>query len=286
MGSGVPISSVEAARAILSPGERMLVLARSDPRLRASAAVIGRGDDAIGNPHRAQMSQFEFFELILLLKLDQPFPIEQFEATVSQSTVPFPPLRSASSAPCSWTAASRGGRRRTATRASSTSSPPWSAWAAHPGAATRARWRARCWNSSNSNSSIDDNNNSNSETSYSNNEHNNDININNINNDNNNNSNNINIVIHINTWQGAGQAAGAALRALRPVPLLPRRVRGGAAPGEHGLLRRDDGGPVAIIVVIIIVIISIIVIIVIIHIHIQMIVSITLIDKHSNNVQH
>ena len=38
--------------------------------------------------------QFEFFELILLLKLDKQFPVEQFEATVSQSTVPSLHLRS------------------------------------------------------------------------------------------------------------------------------------------------------------------------------------------------
>ena len=51
------------------------------------------GDDAVGNPHRAQIYQFEFFELILLLRLDKRFPVEQFEATVSQSTAPSPPLR-------------------------------------------------------------------------------------------------------------------------------------------------------------------------------------------------
>ena len=48
--------------------------------------------DTVGNPHRAQISQFEMFELILLLKLDRQFPVEQFEATASQSTVPPPPL--------------------------------------------------------------------------------------------------------------------------------------------------------------------------------------------------
>ena len=37
---------------------------------------------------RAQTSQFEVCELILLLKLDKQLPVEQFEATVSQSTVP------------------------------------------------------------------------------------------------------------------------------------------------------------------------------------------------------
>ena len=41
---------------------------------------FGRGDDAIGNPHRAQIFRFKFFELILLLKLDKRPPVEQFEA--------------------------------------------------------------------------------------------------------------------------------------------------------------------------------------------------------------
>ena len=47
---------------------------------------------------RAQISQFELFELVLLLKLDKQFTVEQFEATVSQSTGPSPPLRLAASA--------------------------------------------------------------------------------------------------------------------------------------------------------------------------------------------
>ena len=65
-------------------------------KVRAAPALprLGRGDETVGNPHRAQISQFELFELILLLKLDKQFPIEQFEPTVSQSTVPSPPLRS------------------------------------------------------------------------------------------------------------------------------------------------------------------------------------------------
>ena len=41
---------------------------------------FGRGEDTVGNPHRAQISQFELFRLILLLKLDKRFPVEQFEA--------------------------------------------------------------------------------------------------------------------------------------------------------------------------------------------------------------
>ena len=53
---------------------------------------VGRGNDAVGNPPRAQFLQFEFFELILLSKLDKLFPVEQFEATVSQSTVNSPLL--------------------------------------------------------------------------------------------------------------------------------------------------------------------------------------------------
>ena len=58
-----------------------------------SDQIAGRGDDTVGNPHRAQIWQFELFELVLLLKLDKQLPIERFEATVSQSTVPSPPLR-------------------------------------------------------------------------------------------------------------------------------------------------------------------------------------------------
>ena len=54
---------------------------------------FGRGDDTVGNPHRAQIYQLELFELILLLKFDKQFPVEQFEATVSQSTVPSRPLK-------------------------------------------------------------------------------------------------------------------------------------------------------------------------------------------------
>ena len=48
----------------------------------------------VGNPHRAQISQFELFELILLLQLDKQFSVERFEPTVSQSTEPFPLLGS------------------------------------------------------------------------------------------------------------------------------------------------------------------------------------------------
>ena len=55
--------------------------------------AIGRGDDRVGNPHRAQISQFEFFELVIWLKLGKRLPVERFEATVSQSAVPSPLLQ-------------------------------------------------------------------------------------------------------------------------------------------------------------------------------------------------
>ena len=58
----------------------------------SDASDTFRKGDTIGNPHRAQISQFEFFEFILFLKVDQQFPVERFEATVSQSRVPSPPL--------------------------------------------------------------------------------------------------------------------------------------------------------------------------------------------------
>ena len=45
------------------------------------AASFGRRDDTVGNPHRAQISQFDFFELVLLLKLVKQYPVEQFEAS-------------------------------------------------------------------------------------------------------------------------------------------------------------------------------------------------------------
>ena len=48
------------------------------------------GDDTVGHPHRSQNCQFELFELIISLKLDNKFSIEQFEPTVSQSTVSSP----------------------------------------------------------------------------------------------------------------------------------------------------------------------------------------------------
>ena len=40
----------------------------------------------------AQIYKFKHFEIILLFKFGKRFPVEQFEATVSQPTVPSPPL--------------------------------------------------------------------------------------------------------------------------------------------------------------------------------------------------
>ena len=68
------------------------IVIRQEPEVESKVYVtcIGRGDGAVGNPHRAQIVRFELFELILLLKLDEQLPVEQFEPTVSQSTVPPP----------------------------------------------------------------------------------------------------------------------------------------------------------------------------------------------------
>ena len=68
---------------------------RSELCRAATRLAFGRGDDTVGNPHRAQICQFELFEFILLLKVDNQFSIEQFEPTLSQSTVPSPTLRHA-----------------------------------------------------------------------------------------------------------------------------------------------------------------------------------------------
>ena len=70
----------------------LALLARLSEHSMSYGRSFGRGDATVGNPHRTQISQFELFELILLLKLNKQFPVEQFEASVSQSTVPSPPL--------------------------------------------------------------------------------------------------------------------------------------------------------------------------------------------------
>ena len=42
---------------------------------------FGRGDDTVGNPRRAQSSQFEVVEVITLSKVHRQFSIGQLEAT-------------------------------------------------------------------------------------------------------------------------------------------------------------------------------------------------------------
>ena len=55
--------------------------------------IIGRGMIRWETLIELNVYQFELFELILLLKLDRRFPVQQFEPTVSQSAVPSPPLQ-------------------------------------------------------------------------------------------------------------------------------------------------------------------------------------------------
>ena len=62
--------------------------------------MFGKVDDTVGNPHRAQIFQFQVFELILLLKLDKQLPVDRFKAAVSQSTVPSPLLNVALPGAC------------------------------------------------------------------------------------------------------------------------------------------------------------------------------------------
>ena len=71
-------SPASANRAGRPSPERKRRPSRSLARARTN---VGRGGDTIGSPHRAQISQFELFELILLLKFDKWFPVEQFEAS-------------------------------------------------------------------------------------------------------------------------------------------------------------------------------------------------------------
>ena len=52
--------------------------------------LVRKGDDTVGDPHRAQIYQFELFELMLAFNLDNQLPDEQLEARASQSAVPAP----------------------------------------------------------------------------------------------------------------------------------------------------------------------------------------------------
>ena len=83
----------------------------------------GGCDDTVGNPHRAQISSFELFELkIINASLSSLLPSylnqansslssksRRFEAAVSQSAVPSPTLRPP---PCTPSQSSRAGPRR------------------------------------------------------------------------------------------------------------------------------------------------------------------------------
>ena len=73
--------------------------ARADklPELQRPTASFGRGDDTVGNLHRAQICRFELFELFVSMKFELfelfelfKLSIEQFGPTVSLSTVPSP----------------------------------------------------------------------------------------------------------------------------------------------------------------------------------------------------
>ena len=67
---------------------------------------LRKGGWYLGNPHRAQISQFELFELCLLLKLDNKLLVERFEPTVIISiNVPSPPLRTTAWTTRTWTRA-------------------------------------------------------------------------------------------------------------------------------------------------------------------------------------
>ena len=50
---------------------------------KSACIQVRRADDTVGNPHRAQICQFEFFELFLLFNVDNHLSIEQFELTAS-----------------------------------------------------------------------------------------------------------------------------------------------------------------------------------------------------------
>ena len=72
-------------------GVRRLAAPRGGPRREGSAGGMMRLETLI----ELKYSQFELFEFIPLLNLDKLFPVEQFEATVSQSTAPSPPPKGA-----------------------------------------------------------------------------------------------------------------------------------------------------------------------------------------------
>ena len=53
------------------------------PRYIHISIPFGGGDDMGGSPHQARIARFLFFELILFLKLDKKFSVEQLETSSS-----------------------------------------------------------------------------------------------------------------------------------------------------------------------------------------------------------
>ena len=70
----------------------MLIIITIESTLLNCLMIAGGWSFDAAHPHRAQLSQCELFELVLLSRLDYRFPAEQVEAAVSQSTGPSPPL--------------------------------------------------------------------------------------------------------------------------------------------------------------------------------------------------
>ena len=89
--------SMGTKRACFSRGARSRIVRRKPKTFVARVVgvlvtLFGRGDDTVGNPHRAQICQFELLELILLLKLDTHSLSSNSRHSISvNSTVP-PPL--------------------------------------------------------------------------------------------------------------------------------------------------------------------------------------------------
>ena len=58
--------------------------------------IESSSDDTVGNRHRAQISQFELCELVLLLKLDLTVPCRAVRGNGTVDSALPPPLSSAS----------------------------------------------------------------------------------------------------------------------------------------------------------------------------------------------
>ena len=60
---------------------------------RERERCLGKGDDTIRIPHRAQLSPFELFEVIFLVILDRQLPVERFKQPYLGQQHPPPPLQ-------------------------------------------------------------------------------------------------------------------------------------------------------------------------------------------------